>query len=670
MRRILALALLTIFFSAASIHAQWTFVDSLKLGGIYDIAGLVADSNGHLLGATSSNLRVYDLATQTWSTRSYPATGRPLLAVMPSGRLVASFPGTGIFYSDDVGASWNVLGRGFSPASASSIVWQDTALLVVGGPGSGMQVLHKSDSNWQQVPHSLSILPVAGFATHSGYFAVGSGAFLFRSKDPLDWTRSDSATLDPKIRRTLVTEEGTILALAQFSSSLFRSTDWGKTWSTPLSLSGLSGLQSMMLLKNGWVIVTAGSQGFYISQDDGASWRQVRQLSLQTPLAMALTGRNDVFATSSSGVFRSRDAGRSWDAIDSGFSVTSAQSIGSLRDTVFVSLTQRGEYRASGVPFHWAESNDSLASGVVDYQVYSGKLYARSAERIVYWNGSSWSALPNLFEDQLPITYAISKSGRVFAASSTQFYYLPDGGASEWRTVSQLFGFLVKQVAVDSAGRVYALVGKDSLLYSTDDGDNWSDLPNGPTNTNVTSLFATKDTLVVATLTSTDAGLYRTADLGAHWLTMPYTLVNLRGAAAYQGRYFAYSGTSLLEREAQEAAWTATSQIPSTESIIGLTINSTGRAYLVTGRGLYTRQLPSVQVGVHYRVPAGTFSVFPNPARRMTTIEGAVSVEILDVTGRTVDTIRATELDCSKYPAGVYQLRNESGEIVKLLIVR
>jgi hypothetical protein len=668
MRLFITLAVFTVML-AGSVRAQWTFVDSVRVGGMVSAVSIVCDSSDRLI-AFSGSLYVYDAASRTWKKRQLPAAGSPFLAVMPSGRLLAAST-QAMYYSDDAGITWNTLGRDFSASGATAIVWSDTAILVLGGTGSGMQVLTRSDSTWQQVPQTLSIRPTSAFVTNDGYFAVGTQHYLYRSKDPLHWSNLDSAELDVKIRKANVTERGTILALAQYSSALFRSNDWGKTWTTPLSLGGLNGIQSTISLKNDYFVATAGNAGFYISSDDGSTWRQVRRLSVLQPLAMAQTKRGDLVVTSTSGISRSTDNGVSWSSLDSGFSITHAQALGAIGDTVFASLTVGGEYRAWGSPLTWAESNDSLTGGVINYSIAGGKLYAVSGESIVRWNGASWSAYPNLFEDKAPVTYAISPSGRTFAGTATQFFYMPpDGG--DWRSVLQFLGTPVKQTAVDSAGRIYALVGRDSIFYSTNDGDDWSLLTNTWTTSSVMSLSAIGDTLLVATTGGTVNGLYSTADLGANWVSRPFSVAGIRGVAAYAGRYFAYSTTLILEREAQQTAWTQTSEIPSTEGISAVSISPTGHAYLSTFKGLYSRQLPSAPRSVsagHAR--QDILQIYPNPVSGMLRIDNSAEhYVLLNTLGQCVATAAEGSLDCSKYPAGVYELRAASGKSARLVIVR
>jgi hypothetical protein len=262
----------------------------------------------------------------------------------------------------------------------------------------------------------------------------------------------------------------------------------------------------------------------------------------------------------------------------------------------------------------------------------------------------------------------MSKTGRMFSATSAQFFYLSTD--NDWRTVTPLFGLLVKQCAVDSAGNVYALVGKDSVFYSTDDGASWSELANHPWTSSVAAIVATKDTLVVATSGGTTNGLYMTGDLGAHWKSWPYTLTNIRGANVYQGRYLVFSGSALIEREAQETSWTPSQDIPSLTTISAMTIAPSGWAYLATSSGLYVRQLPGVFNLVTSADEPNSFALYPNPARSSVTVSGAASVDVMDVTGRSFGRFVDGTIDCSRFPAGVYQVRASDGRVARLVVVR
>lgn len=670
MRRILVLTLVGISLASAA-FAQWTFVDSLKLGGLQSVSSLAVDSSGLVHAITSSpKYWIYDPALAKWSTASLPMSRNASIKVMPLGRLIATIDQKYIYYSDDHGATWRKLGSNLALTTVTGVAWNDTLLLAAGtGNVSGLMVLTPEDTSWLDVAATLPIAQFDGaYATRDGYLVVTQGRHVFRSRDGKHWDPKDTVAIDPKIIKTSVTEAGSVLALGQFSNSIFRSTDWGQTWTEPLRVSGLSSWQRIMQLKNGAIAVSAINGAFYLSTDDGVTWTSSRPLPLISPNAMTQDGENALIASSAIGVYRSRDMGIHWSAIDSGMSKATASELGISRDTLFVSLGSRGVYRSNGTSSGWRESSDSLLNNMGHFAFAGGRLYGITGEHLVYWNGASWTGLPNLFEDKPPVTFALSKTGRMFAGSSAQFFYLtPD---NEWRTVTDLFGLNVKQCAADSAGNVYAAVGKDSVFCSTDDGVSWFELPNHPWATSVAAIIASADTLIVATTGGTENGMYSTADRGAHWTSRPYTLTNVRGVGVYQGRYFVYSGSALIEREAQETSWAQAQDIPSVASIQALAIAPSGSAFLSTNSGLYFRQLPASARSVRDAAGLESLVLYPNPARHAVSLSGASSFELLDVTGRRVGSSNDGVIDCSAFPAGVYQVRASDGRVVRLVVLR
>jgi hypothetical protein len=250
---------------------------------------------------------------ETWVNTGLNVHGYTLAV---SGRnLFVGIAAGGVYRSTDDGASWTAFNTGLGGAYVWQLAVMDT-FLFAGTQGSGMFRSSVNTAAWQSInsglpPISLdiSVLTLTGTEIFVSLFDRSG---LYGSTDNgTSWT-SMTAGLGGREITALAVSDSTFLA-GTYGHGVVRSTDNGVSWSeanTGLAMADLAllGVQGRTLF------VGTGTSGAFRSTDDGDHWVVMDSGlagSMVLPFAVAPGGQGDslLYAGTSSGVFRSSDAG-------------------------------------------------------------------------------------------------------------------------------------------------------------------------------------------------------------------------------------------------------------------------------------------------------------------------------------------------------------------------
>lgn len=272
-----------------------------------------------------------------------------------------------------------------------------------------------------------------------------------------------------------------------------------------------------------YTVAKDSPNGFYRSSDGGATWTGMTDMDVGGGVAVEVNPNNgDVYATFSSGLFKSTDHGATFTSVlsDSGNGMIYAQGLlmmasNNNQGAVVISTDDGATFDtatiASGVSIWWLDSSATAGTFYALGFDSSGVAHVyRSVD-----SGASWSEL------SIPSLTDNSSSSRVCSnptdptnliltgGSSNSTYYSTNSGSSWTVTAPQS-----QSCVFDSTGRVY--VGEQ---YSDDKGLNWSAVGQDGTNETATGGHgividpSNVDVLYVDGM----PGLSKSIDRGATW---------------------------------------------------------------------------------------------------------------------------------------------------------
>jgi len=273
----------------------------------------------------------------------------------------------GLFRSRDHGATWESANRGrlVSGALALAISPTDVGHLLL-GTDSGLLRSRNGGRDWAlEVPSVLlgAVFAVA-FAADGQRALVSTGLGIFRDETENGW-RPVAAPAGAAPARAIVRGADTRRVYLAGRTGLFRSDDWGQSWST--AADGLPDGPTTTLL-----VVTTPSETLYAVVDgrlwasaDGARTWASRAVGMSTisieALALDSTHPARLWGAGTDRLFRSDDGGASWKPIGRSLPERNTTVRGiAVADESVVVTTDRGLYRSSDGGERWALGIDNL----------------------------------------------------------------------------------------------------------------------------------------------------------------------------------------------------------------------------------------------------------------------------------------------------------------------
>ncbi len=278
--------------------------------------------------------------------------------------------------------------------------------------------------------------------------------------------------------------------------------------------------------------VTTNS-GCFVSRDNGDSWTAASSAMPVGTQAHGVNnvGRNLFAAVSPDGLLVSRDNGVSWKVANSGLPkgirsevdhmVANGSNlfIGTLSDGVFLSTNDGASWRAasSGLPKD-AWVRDLAVSGtnlLAVMGVDGGPLFLSTD------NGSNWEAIKWSSDSANWVDYLVEGSNCLFAVTFSKILRSKDNGVS-WELLAPKtdwgdMGSLVILSSLRMIGTKLFLVtaGPAQIFRSTDNGDTWTPCKPGlPEEVRVTGLVERGSNLIASTWSH---GVFLSTDKSATW---------------------------------------------------------------------------------------------------------------------------------------------------------
>ncbi len=627
-------------FRSQGIGHGWTLVNNQFKFNIDDSSGVAVNAmmQGPLdsvYAATSDGLMESMDSGTTWSTLFSGQYSVNSLAMSAGGRIYAG-SNNFVFTSRDSGATWTSFPVGFAeipvhytisiaPLPDGNVAVSstrdgiilfssdgDTAkgyLMGVNAPGPGLLAACR-------LPDSDTSADLYD-GTYDGLYKLASGA--------TNWTHVPLDTVD-YIITALLCHDGTIFA-GTASHGLYRSTDYGATWTHPTD--GMASLQIETLTiakppnatnQAGYIFAGAMGNGIYRSTDNGNDWGRVSNGIVQaTPysdyfLSSGPTGK--LYALVGNALFSSMDGGMQWDSLGG----------------------------TPGSPAYASAINTNLPGDTVGLLVASGQ--NQNGVFTSKDGGVTWVFGHAGFEgwvnaaDFLPSTSAGASGGYLFISARSEIFRSSDDGVTWSLDVDSLQNYYNVQcfcvpnnaLSGPNSNDIYA-GGGGGVFLSANGGLVWNSV--GLSDQVVNCLAATRDGSIFAGTQS--AGVYRLAPGDTTWKQ-----VN--------------SGLSGVD-------------------VSSLAVDSLGYLYAATEKGIF--RTTGVVDAIHRTntaTPSGFYLAqnFPNPFNPSTNIRyelsanSYVTLKVYDILGREVVTLvdgrepaalHTVTWNASRFASGVYFYR-------------
>ena len=432
-----------------------------------------------------------------------------------------------VLITEDAGQNWRLVAQRQTGIEAGVTPPQmafrpdrpDVALLVRGQntPGAGaLTVARSSDGGltWRSVAASglpLQGAPRALAALRGGIYLLNTSAGTFRSADDgVTWQPLEGALSSGGVAEFLALPGATAQSAAAEPTAL-----------------------------------AATGYGVYVSRDGGAVWEPIGTgLPFNSKIAGLLThsvSPGTVFAVSDNAslrgavqpplILRSLDGGQRWASAAAGLpdaTVTAWTSDPSDPNTLFAASSEQ-VFRSTDAGLSWQSkrvasgARSAIAVAPSDGNVvYLGGLPAmRSIDR-----GLTWTPMPviltgggNQAQEASGLVVAPDDSGRLWAALDGGGVFESRDAGRSWRSIG-LDGQPVRWLAAGVAGKgqppLYAGVAEDGIYRL--DGNSWTAVSDGlPTNSTILALVADPRTPGLLWAARDGGGVYRSIDGGDQW---------------------------------------------------------------------------------------------------------------------------------------------------------
>jgi photosystem II stability/assembly factor-like uncharacterized protein len=462
------------------------------------------------LGATDGLYRSVD-GGNTWHkmAEGLPRAVVYALAMDTEGTLYAGTDGHGVYMSTDQGQTFTLACERLREATILSLALDHAGQSIVAGTsGQGLFISRDSGASWTEIPElgSAFVSKIALSPNGQSGFACTREGFWRTKDNGRSWVQSaakvrgriNAVTYHPRDSRTVYA--GTA------RGDVFRSTDGGDTWGHAASLKRaiytitIHPMYPQRIYAGAW-------DGVYRSSDAGDSWEQVnRGLGSVLIEALALDEQDPriLYAGNTlDGVYRSADGGASWSKVgnsfkegERGYGVLSLAIAPSNNHMVYAGTNGRGVYLSSDCGETWKPTGTGLQVGIGAIAVHpenANHLYVRAFFDRVYESddgGVSWRPRWEGMSDETEIiSLAIDRHhpSTLYAGGEDGLYVTKDG-ASSWAKAG-LEGLTVFCVVVHphDGDQIYAGT-TGGVHHSRDGGLSWSPWGQGLSGITVSTL--------------------------------------------------------------------------------------------------------------------------------------------------------------------------------------
>jgi len=272
------------------------------------------------------------------------------------------------------------------------------------------------------------------------------------------------------------------------------------------------------------------------------------------------------------GIFKSEDGGRTWLPVNDGLAdpFVYVIMVGPGK-AVYAGTLRGGVFRSRDGGKSWAAMNaglDRLETHVLVY--HEGVLYAGTGSGVYRSRdgGEKWAADNVGLSNLLVRALAVDPEGTMYAGTTGMGIYRKLVGTAKWVRVTQsqlshprdrLPENFVRSLMADKAGDLYAGTADNGVYVSRDRGESWRAASKGLENQSIRDMAIGGASWFVGT----GQGMYRSVDRGKNWVPVNQGLTERSIQAFVVGKEGTlYAGTSggIFKSDDDGANWTSMNQ--------------------------------------------------------------------------------------------------------------
>jgi photosystem II stability/assembly factor-like uncharacterized protein len=285
-------------------------------------------------------------------------------------------------------------------------------------------------------------------------------------------------------------------------------------------------IQALVVAKNHVVYAGSFGLGIFRSRDRGGSWDAVNA-GLKDLFVLCLADGKDgiLYAgTFRAGVFQSRDGGTTWQAMNTGLKRLEIKAL-LVEDDMIYAGTGDGVYRLSDADKSWRVVSPGLDETLVHTlaRAPDGTLYAgTSGKGILRYRAtfSAWTRLSHGLVDHEGLgqnfvrVLAVDKDQDLYAGTFDGGVFRSSDRGQTWQPISQaLPNDSIRGIVLNEKG-LFVATGR-GIFKSQNKGRNWTPLNSGLEELSVQVLVASGEGPMYA---GTSAGVFRSDDGGQTWI--------------------------------------------------------------------------------------------------------------------------------------------------------
>jgi photosystem II stability/assembly factor-like uncharacterized protein len=617
---------------------------------------------------------------------------------------------SGAFCTTDMGKTWNHVSALFQGCDVSLVAIyintaQDTVLL--GGTDSGLVVSTDAGRNWVlsttppvSFPTSIAILPAT---KDSDIIRIVAGTMwngiYISSDNGMTWTPS---TLKGQIGAVAASDS--VIYAGVYADRIYRSTDEGTSWTAcgnglPLA----TDVRAFAFIPNrsggSSVIALSEPSEIFLSTNNGDHWNAIKNnlwagsfWSLTT--AQLNSDTSAIFVGTESGVFRSANAGFTWDVVNQGLSACIVTALGVSKTSIFAGTIGNGIFRSSDQGFTWIPVNNGLDSVFIEsIQTYGGltvnsiasfgnTLLAGTLAGIFRSTdeGATWTDVNNDWTRQQIWSFTKSDSA-IFAGGSVFLVFRSTDDGKTWNHGDTSFSSGSVMALTSENGKLFAAAMEGGAYRSTDNGASWSKIYSPGQSDNPYAITYVSPYLLLGAGTQ---GLFRSSDDGNTWTGGGNGLpadCNIYDFVVTGSDVFAGTIGGVFLSTDFGLHWSNVSSQELNTEIISIAILGSDLVAGTEGAGVIWKRPLSEMIAfsnVSERLLAFDFKLeqnYPNPFNPITTIkysilkESFVTIKVFDILGKEITTLVNERKSTGKYsvnfnasylPSGIYFYRMQA----------
>ncbi len=704
------LFLLILSITTADLSAQYTTYSAPSAPPA--VMSIHASADGIIVVATNGIVFIGSTDGSQWTRHVVPAPANHSISAVArfGGKWVVSHSASngqgGVMTSTD-GTSWVATNTGLVPFfmtfyNAPKFYDDTNRIFAFYNTNGGLQVALADMSGWENsrdgLPATVRVTAMTR-AVDTLYIATNSG--IYRSLDNgSNWSK-DGLTSPTGTIGGMTYSNGVLFAGQQTLSNgqLFKSVDFGRTWTQSIKPSGFTSALYMSTLPDGRIAVTDAYGHSHITADAGATWSRlfypsISQAGTQTHVvssngALFIGSRKDGLARGFDGVYTSTDNAATWTQIN-GLVGTNypASSIAHSSGSYYVGTTN-GVYSTTDFT-SWNKIGDFNAS-ISEVAFRGSTLYAGVAGlvqdlRYTTDNGTTWVPATTGIDDA-QVRMMWSDGAKIYVGTPSGLYSRSSESDPWFHHTADIDRFALGMVRI---GATTVLI-TDRGVYVSDDELNWTPRNTGLPHDALNNAWTPSDILTYnGSLVIVYANqVYFSDDLGLTWVRrdegIPALSIDARLARKGNTLYHSYisGGTAIYASTNAGMTWTAMPEIPMPR--FSATLDHNGVFHFV-GQQIVTSAGASVSVergnDADLSKSIELMANYPNPFNPRTVIGFRVGTQDLaslrltvhDLLGREVAVLvngvmpagtHSVSFDASRLSSGVYLYRLESaGEVL------